>query len=73
MKLTLDSTIGELIDNAKAKAILDQYIPGVSTHPDIVTAKDMSLSLLLSMPMVKRLGLTREKADLVLTEINKVL
>ena len=73
MKLTMDSTIGELVDNEKAKAILDQYVPGVSTNPNIVTAKNMSLRLLLSMPIGKRVGLTRDKVEMVLTEINKVL
>ena len=73
MAFTLDSTLGELIDNPQAKAILDQYVPGLSTNPTVMTVKDMSLHLLLTMPMAGRLGLTKEKAETLISEINKKL
>jgi hypothetical protein len=61
------------LDNPQAKAILDKQLPGVSTHPLVGMAKGMSLNMILSMPQAAQLGLTKEKAQAVLDEINKQL
>jgi hypothetical protein len=71
MKFTLDSTLGELIDNPQAKAVLDQQLPGVSTHPMVAMAKGMSLNTILAMPQAAQLGLTKDKAEALLAEVNK--
>jgi hypothetical protein len=73
MSFTLDSTLGDLIENPQAKAMLDQYAPGVSTHPMLGMAKGMSLNMLLSLPQAAQLGLTKEKAETILAEINKLV
>ena len=39
MAYTLNSTLGELLDNPKAKAVLDQQLPGVSSHPMVAMAR----------------------------------
>jgi len=41
MALTLDSKIADLLANPKAKAILDKYLPGFSTNPQMAMAKGM--------------------------------
>lgn len=71
MALTLDTTLGELIDNPQAKAVLEKHIPGVSNNPMIAMARGMSLNLILSMPQAAQVGLTKEKAEAILDEINK--
>jgi len=71
MKFTLDSTLGELIDNPQAKAVLDQQLPGVSTHPLVAMAKGMSLNAILAMPQAAQMGLTKDKAEALLVEVNK--
>jgi hypothetical protein len=71
MAFTLDTTLGELIDNPQAKAVLDQQMPGVSTHPMVAMARGMSLNMILSMPQAAQMGLTKEKAEAFLAEINK--
>ena len=71
MKFTLDSTLGELIDNPQAKAVLDQQLPGVSTHPMVAMAKGMSLNAILAMPQAAQMGMTKDKAEALLAEINK--
>ena len=71
MKFTLDSTLGALLDDPQAKAVLDQQLPGVSTHPLVAMAKGMSLNMILAMPQAAQLGLTKEKAEALLAEINK--
>ncbi len=73
MAFTLDTTLGTLLDNPQAKAVIDQYLPGVSTHPMVAMAKGMTLKMILSMPQAAQLGLTKEKAETVLAEINKIV
>jgi hypothetical protein len=72
MKFTLDSTLGQLIDDPQAKTLLDQYLPGVSTNPMVAMVKGMTLNMLLSMPQAAQLGLTKEKAEAILAEVNKM-
>ena len=71
MTFTLDTTVGEILDNPQAKAVLDQYLPGASSNPMIAMVRGMSLNMLLAMPQAAQLGVTREKAEAVLAEINK--
>ena len=54
-----------------AKAVLDQQLPGISSHPMIAMARGMSLNLILSMPQAAQVGFTREKAEAFLVEVNK--
>ncbi|MFC1925025.1 hypothetical protein ACFLXA_06650, partial [Chloroflexota bacterium] len=49
MALTVDSKIGELLADAKAKAILDKHIPGFSTNPQIGMASGMTLKIIAPM------------------------
>jgi hypothetical protein len=71
MPLTLNTTLGEILDDPKAKAILDKHIPGVSSNPIVAMGRGMSLNLILSMPQAAQFGLTKEKAEEILAEINK--
>jgi hypothetical protein len=73
MAFTLDTTLGEILDNPQAKSVLDQQMPGVSTHPMIAMARGMSLNMVLSMPQAAQVGLTKEKAEAFLAEVNKVV
>jgi hypothetical protein len=73
MAYTLNSTLGEILDNPKAKAVLDQQLPGVSTNPMVAMARGMSINMIVSMPQAAQLGLTKEKAEALLVEVNKVL
>lgn len=40
---TADSSVGDLLDNAQTKAILDKYLPGFSAAPQIDMARGMTL------------------------------
>jgi hypothetical protein len=73
MKVTLDSTLGTLLDEPKAKAVLEQYIPGISTNPMVGMVKGMTLNNLLAMPQAAQFGLTKEKVEQILVEVNKQL
>jgi hypothetical protein len=72
MTYTLDTTLGEILDDPQAKAVLDKNLPGVSSNPMLAMAKGMTLNMILSMPQAEQLGLTKEKAEAILTEINKL-
>lgn len=71
MAVTLDTTVGQLLDDPQAKAVLDQYLPGVSANPMIAMVRGMSVKMLLAMPQAAQLGFTKEKAEAILAEINK--
>lgn len=71
MAFTLDTTFGELLDNPQAKAVLDKQLPGLSSNPMVAMARGMSLNMIVSMPQAAQLGLTKEKAEAILAEVNK--
>jgi hypothetical protein len=73
MKVTLDSTLGTILDDPQARAVVDQYLPGVAGNPMVGMVKGMSLKNLLALPQAKQFGITKEKVEEVLAEINKVL
>ncbi len=72
MAYTMDSTLGELLNDPRAKAVLDKYLPGVSTNPMIGMAKGISLKMIVSMPQVAQMGVDQQKVQTVLDEINKL-
>ena len=71
MPFTRDTKIGELLDNPQAKAVLDKQMPGLADNPMIAMVKGMTLNMLLSMPQAAQLGITKEKVDAFLVELNK--
>ncbi len=73
MAFTLDTPIGTLLDNPQAKAIIEQYIPGASTNPMVAMVKGMTINMVLAMPQAAQLGLTKQKAEQILAEVNKVI
>jgi hypothetical protein len=72
MTITLDSTLEEILADPKASAVLDQYVPGASKNPMLAMAKGMSLRMILSMPQAAQAGITQDKVETILAEINKV-
>lgn len=72
MQLTLDSTLGDLVKQPQAKAVLDKHLPGVSNHPMLAMVQGTSLKMLLSMPQAAQLGITTEKVEAILAEVNKL-
>jgi hypothetical protein len=73
MQATLDSTVGELLADPQAKAVVDQYVPGISSNPLIAMASGLSLRMILAMPIAAQFGLTEQTANDILAEINKQL
>lgn len=47
---TKDTSIGDLLDNPAAKAVIDKHLPGLSDNPSIEMARGMTLRAI--QPMV---------------------
>lgn len=73
MAFTMDTTVGTLLDNPQAKSIVEKYVPGIANNPMVGMVRGMSINQLLNMPQAVQFGLTREKAEAFLTEVNKVV
>jgi len=70
-KITLDTPLSTLLDDPQAKKVLDQYLPGVSSNPMIGMVRGMTINMILAMPQAAQLGITKEKAEAILVEVNK--
>lgn len=68
-KLSVDSTIGALVDNEESKGVLESHFPGISTNPALGQA------LALSLRAVKQFlpGLTDEKLEEINTELGTIV
>lgn len=73
MEFTLDTPLGTLLDHPDAKPILDKYMPGISTNPMVAMVKSFTLKAILAMPQAKQFGITQEKVEEILVEINKTI
>jgi hypothetical protein len=67
---TLDTKVGQILDDTHAVEILERYAPGMSKNPMLGFAKGMTLKSILSVPQAKEAGLTEEMVLKVLAEIN---
>lgn len=63
---TGDTTIGDLLDNTAAKAVLDAHMPGFSGNPQVEMARGMTLRAVQPMvpDMIKVETLDKIDADL---------
>lgn len=70
MAYTMDTTVGDILDDTGAVKILEKHIPGISKNPMIGMAKGFTLKQILAMPQAKDAGLTEDMVKKVLAEIN---
>ncbi len=70
MAYTMDTKVGEILDDTGAVKILEKHVPGISKNPMIGLASGMTLKAILAMPQAKQAGLTEEMVKKVLAEIN---
>lgn len=67
---TLDTTLGTLLDHPQAKAVIDQYLPGLSSNPMVGMLRGVTLNMILAMPQAAQLGITKQQAEAMLAEVN---
>ncbi len=41
--MSINSNLGDLLDNQASKAILEKHLPGISTHPQIAMGRGFPL------------------------------
>jgi len=70
MVYSLDTKVGEILNDTHAVEVLERYAPGISTNPMIGMATGMSLRSILAMPQAKQYGITEDMVQKVLAEIN---
>lgn len=70
MAYTLDTKVGQILDDTNAVEILEKHVPGISKNPMLALASGMTLKAILSMPQAKEAGITEEMVEKVLAEIN---
>ena len=70
MTYSLDSKLGDLLQDARVVDILDKYLPGASKNPMIGMARGMTLKVILTFPQARLARLTKELAEKVLAEAN---
>ncbi|HET9907219.1 MAG TPA: hypothetical protein VFQ23_11275 [Anaerolineales bacterium] len=70
MAYTLDTKVGEILDDTNAVEVLERYVPGISKNPMLAFAKGMALKSILDVPQAKEAGITEEMVLKVLAEIN---
>ena len=70
MAYTLDTTVGEVLNDTRAVEALEAYVPGISTNPMLELAKGMTLKALLDLPQAKQFGITEQMVLQVLAQIN---
>jgi hypothetical protein len=73
MAITMDTTLGTLLDQPQAKAILEKQFPGITTNPMLPMIKGMTLGTIVAMPQAAQIGVTKEKVEAVLAEVNKLV
>jgi hypothetical protein len=69
MAFTADSTLKQLMADPKAKAVLEKYLPGFSTNPQIGMAMGMSLKMIAAFPQA---GISPDKLKAMVDELSKL-
>jgi hypothetical protein len=44
-RFTTDSTLNDLLEDPQALALLEQHIPGISTHPNIAMGRGLAFKV----------------------------
>jgi len=70
MTYTIETKVGDILEDTGAVKILEKHIPGISKNPMIGMAKGFTLKQILAMPQAKDAGLTEDMVEKVLAEIN---
>ena len=66
MALSINSNLGDLLDNDQSKAILEKHLPGISTHPQIAMGRSFPLKMVagFSGGLITNEALEKVDADL---------
>jgi len=69
MAFTGDSTINDILANEKAKAVVEKYVPGFTTHPQLAMVKSMSLKAVALFPEA---DISPDKLAAIIEDLSKI-
>ena len=69
MALTADSSLKDIMENEAGKAIMEKYIPGISTNPMLKMAMPMTLKKISAIPQA---GINAEKLQAIVADLAKL-
>jgi len=69
MAFTGDSTINDILANEKAKAVVEKYVPGFSTHPALAMVKSMSLKAIAAFSQA---DISPDKLAAIIEDLSKI-
>jgi hypothetical protein len=67
MAITSKSTLAEVLEDERAVAIIDEYIPGFVSNPELGPVKGMKMKTLLKFPQV---GLPKETVKEIIDRLD---
>ena len=69
MAFTGDSAINDILANEKAKAVVEKYVPGFTTHPQLAMVKSMSLKAVALFPEA---NISSDKLAAIIEDLSKI-
>ncbi len=71
MALSADTTVGEILDNPKAKAVLEKHVPQLASvgASMLAMARPMSLKTVAGFPQA---GITPDKLKAIIDDLAKI-
>lgn len=69
MAFTGDSTINDILANEKAKAVVEKYVPGFTTHPQLAMVTSMSLKAVALFPEA---NISSDKLAAIIEDLSKI-
>ena len=69
MAISSKSTLGEILEDERAVAIIDEYMPGFVSNPELGPVKDMKLKTLLKFPQV---SIPRDQVKEIIKRIDEL-
>lgn len=63
---SINSTLGDLLDNEASKTVLEKHLPGISTHPQIAMGRGFPLKMVANFSggLITSEALEKVDADL---------
>ncbi len=69
MAFTGDSTINDILANEKAKAVVEKYVPGFTTYPQLAMVKSMSLE---AVALFHEANISSDKLVAIIEDLSKI-
>ncbi len=69
MAFSEESTLGDILDNEAAKAILDKHVPGLSSNPQIAMGRPMTLKAVAGFAEA---GINEEALQTIVKELGQL-